>query len=295
MVSSDNYTVSYENNINAGTATVKVEGRGNYTGNLQTTFVIAKADRSEFNVQLSDWTYGQTANTPSVSNFGLEEGDVTYSYGKSELGPFDTNIPKEAGSYYVRAEMTETDNYESAVAISEFTIRKAASPDLPEELETLSVTWEMKVLSDIKLPEGWIWQYPDMPLVAGKMCVTVVYMGEDRASYEQTVFEIDIDVSELDNTENPGEGEEPPVVEPDDPDEGNDGKEEPPVVDPDESDEADSDDDNNFEENNPDDRYEPTDEENDAIAVAVGVTTGVVGIGAVGGVALWFVRRRRRL
>ena len=329
-IPSNSYTVSYENNINAGTATVKVKGRGNYTGNLQTTFVVAKADRSEFNVQLSDWTYGQTANTPSVSNFGLEEGSVDYTYGTSALGPFSEDIPKAAGTYYIRAEMTETDNYESAVAISEFTIRKAASPDLPEEFESLVITGEMKSLSDIELSEGWVWQEPDMLLVAGKMHVTVIYMGEDRSSYEQTVFQIDIDVPEPDNTDPPVEGEEPPVVEPDDhdkkdPDEGDgteqeeptepkdpddgdnpaeggeeppavepdapdDGEEEPPVLDPDESGDG-----GNSGENNTTDNNGLAYGDDNTVAVIAGVTTGVVGAGAVGGVAFWFVRRRRRL
>lgn len=42
-VSAENYTVTYANNINAGTATVEVVGTGSYIGTLSTTFAIAKA------------------------------------------------------------------------------------------------------------------------------------------------------------------------------------------------------------------------------------------------------------
>ncbi|MCH5142649.1 MAG: leucine-rich repeat protein [Clostridiales bacterium] len=40
---------------------------------------------------------------------------------------------------------------------------------------------------------------------------------------------------------------------------------------------------------------EPADESDNTVAVAVGTTACVVGAGAIGGVAFWFVRRRRRL
>ena len=42
-VSSANYTVTYSNNVNAGSnATVKVTGKGNYSGEKTATFTIAK-------------------------------------------------------------------------------------------------------------------------------------------------------------------------------------------------------------------------------------------------------------
>ncbi|MCQ2550694.1 MAG: fibronectin type III domain-containing protein [Clostridia bacterium] len=41
-IASSNYKVSYKNNVNAGTATVTVKGKGNYTGTLEKTFKIKK-------------------------------------------------------------------------------------------------------------------------------------------------------------------------------------------------------------------------------------------------------------
>ena len=41
------YSVAYENNINAGTATVKVTGQGIYTGEATATFEITKAELSD--------------------------------------------------------------------------------------------------------------------------------------------------------------------------------------------------------------------------------------------------------
>ena len=36
------YTIEYSNNINAGTASIVIQGIGNYTGNITKTFDIAK-------------------------------------------------------------------------------------------------------------------------------------------------------------------------------------------------------------------------------------------------------------
>ena len=124
--------------------------------------------------------------------------------------------------------------------------------------------------------------------------------GEDPDDKE------DPDVGEEpDEGDNPGGGEEPPVP-PVDPDDGNGGEEEPPVIEPDDPDNGgdeppigkpdDSDEGNNSEENNnTNDGNDLVDKGDNTAAVAAGVTTGVVGAGAIGGIAFWFVRRRRRL
>ena len=43
LVQDTDYTVSYKNNINAGTASVTITGKGNYTGSVTKTFTINKA------------------------------------------------------------------------------------------------------------------------------------------------------------------------------------------------------------------------------------------------------------
>lgn len=44
LVQDTDYTVDYENNINAGTAVATITGTGNYTGSIKKNFVIEKAD-----------------------------------------------------------------------------------------------------------------------------------------------------------------------------------------------------------------------------------------------------------
>lgn len=63
------YTLSYKNNTNIGTASVTASGTGNYTGSISKTFNIAATDLSTADVKLSaaSFTYNGKAITPSVT------------------------------------------------------------------------------------------------------------------------------------------------------------------------------------------------------------------------------------
>ena len=63
------YTISYKNNTNVGTAFVTVTGKGNYTGSISKSFTIAATNLSTADVKLSDasFTYNEKAITPSVT------------------------------------------------------------------------------------------------------------------------------------------------------------------------------------------------------------------------------------
>ncbi len=62
------YTISYKNNMNVGTASVTVTGKGNYTGTISKSFTIAATNLSTADVKLSaaSFTYNGKAITPSV-------------------------------------------------------------------------------------------------------------------------------------------------------------------------------------------------------------------------------------
>ena len=75
-------------------------------------------------VTIANWTYGQTANVPSVSgNAGT--GAVTYDYAPRGSGNYAATVPTNAGDYTVRATIAETVLYASGVATADFTIYKA--------------------------------------------------------------------------------------------------------------------------------------------------------------------------
>lgn len=65
-LTSDDYTIKYTDNIDVGTATVTITGKGNYTGSRQASFKITTADISNANVEIADQTYTGSALKPSV-------------------------------------------------------------------------------------------------------------------------------------------------------------------------------------------------------------------------------------
>lgn len=82
------YTVSYASNVDAGTATVTVTGKGNFTGSANTTFTIAKAD-----LNLSVYTISSLCTETEVktstlpSNFFLaDETETGFSIALTAAG-----------------------------------------------------------------------------------------------------------------------------------------------------------------------------------------------------------------
>lgn len=89
-VSTDNYTVTYTNNINAGTATVKVTLKGTYSGAVSKTFTINKANRTitaqtplyvgkgaNKNLQFTYTGNSDVTATVSSSNTGVVTATIT--------------------------------------------------------------------------------------------------------------------------------------------------------------------------------------------------------------------------
>ena len=60
------YTLSYSNNLNAGTATVIATGKGNYTGTVSRTFTINRAPLHSAALSQASYTYDGTAKSPTL-------------------------------------------------------------------------------------------------------------------------------------------------------------------------------------------------------------------------------------
>ncbi len=86
LMSGTDYTLSYKNNKNAGTATVTITGKGSYTGSISKTFKISPASIAKATVSgLKDVTYNGKAQTqvPTVKlgSTTLKSGtDYTIAY-----------------------------------------------------------------------------------------------------------------------------------------------------------------------------------------------------------------------
>lgn len=115
------YTVAYSNNVNAGTATVTITGKGNCTGAVTKTFSIKTMALKAENFALSgtEFTYTGGAITPRVTNaLGLIEGtDYTVTYSNNvRAGKATVKIAGKGNC--------------SGTAVLYYTINKAKQPDL---------------------------------------------------------------------------------------------------------------------------------------------------------------------
>lgn len=141
----------------AGSYTVTVTlGEGNYTLNAGAqAYLVARADYS-FTVAINGWTYNAydaTANAPSVNGEHPENLSVTYTYAEvlrsGVYGDFTDTVPTNAGSYVVRAQYAQGNNYNEAVAETLFTIEKAAI--------TVKITFKQQVEGVSGWVNGWVY------------------------------------------------------------------------------------------------------------------------------------------
>ena len=128
--------------LSAGEYTLKavVEETANYEGDSDTCiFKVKKASttNSDSKVSISGWTYGGyngVENTPSIdSSLNPENQTVQYTYYTDGACSTQTSIkngaeteggvPKNAGTYYVKAQIPESANYNAGTATGTFEIK----------------------------------------------------------------------------------------------------------------------------------------------------------------------------
>ncbi|WP_416327707.1 MBG domain-containing protein, partial [[Eubacterium] hominis] len=136
------------------TATVAADDNYKKASSTPVEFTISQAANSwTSTLAITGWTYGQAANTPAaVAAFG----SVSYTYSNQAAGTYTENVPTDAGTWYVKATVTGTDNFKGIESSAvEFTIAKADAPvmTLPDNL---SGVYD-EDLSSVTLPDGWAW------------------------------------------------------------------------------------------------------------------------------------------
>ena len=121
------------------TLTAAPTDAGTYTANItlggvtaSVAYTIVKANITP-SVSISGWTYGETANAPSVTG-NTDNGSVIYTYAIKGSTDFSATVPANAGDYTVKATVAATNNFNGGEATADFTIAKA----------TVTVTAEAK-------------------------------------------------------------------------------------------------------------------------------------------------------
>ena len=125
--------------VGAGSATITISG-------TETTHWLAPTPVT-YNVQIdkasitpavtiNGWTYGQAANTPTVTG-NTGNGDVTYQYKVKDANDntYSETVPTDANNYTVKAIVATTANYQGGEATADFTISaKALAEEMVEEI-----------------------------------------------------------------------------------------------------------------------------------------------------------------
>lgn len=135
------YTVSYSNNTNAGSATVTITGKGSYNGTITKQFNIAKADQTlTVSPESTTLEIGQTAQLTASGT-----GSITYASSDSAVATVTGNglvTAKAAGIATITVTAAGNSNYNSASTIASVTVNKTQ-----KNLTDSSITVSMAVTS----------------------------------------------------------------------------------------------------------------------------------------------------
>ena len=107
------YKVEYSNNINAGTATAKISGIGNYTGTVTKNFIIAAKPVNGLTISAANQTYTGSQIKPAVT---VKDGSKTLTSGTDFIVSYgtNTNVGTTAGTVTI----TGKKNYTGTKTIS---------------------------------------------------------------------------------------------------------------------------------------------------------------------------------
>ncbi|MDD6614587.1 MAG: fibronectin type III domain-containing protein [Lachnospiraceae bacterium] len=117
------YSVTYRNNKNAGTATVSVKGLGTYNGTVNKKFKITKADQ-KISAKASAWTrvYGSSSFSLGAS----AKGKLTYSSSKNGVAVVSSNgkvTVRGCGTTTITIKAAATSNYKAASRKVKITVK----------------------------------------------------------------------------------------------------------------------------------------------------------------------------
>lgn len=94
LVENESYTIAYSDNINVGTATITINGMGDYTGTVTANFTITARSISDATITLSQtsYTYNGSERKPSVTSvvvdgITLSSSNYSVSYSSDLITP----------------------------------------------------------------------------------------------------------------------------------------------------------------------------------------------------------------
>ena len=129
LVQDVDYTVTYENNVNAGQAAVIVRGCGRYMGDVTLPFTIQKADTViKFKAPGTKVynTYGYTTSLDAKIEKGNEKGKLSYQSSDQSVATVSdagTIHDEGVGATTITITCPESDNYKAVTVSTVYTIK----------------------------------------------------------------------------------------------------------------------------------------------------------------------------
>ena len=130
LIKDTDYTVSYTDNTNIGTATVTVTGKNNYKGTGKATFEIADKEVLTISglTNNEEFTYDGTSKTPTgnltVTDDKVNISELEVLYEGTDNSYNSTTAPVNAGSYKVTYKIADSNlDYSGSISYN-FTIKK---------------------------------------------------------------------------------------------------------------------------------------------------------------------------
>ena len=136
LTENTDYTLSYSNNVNAGTATVTVIGKENYTGEASATFTINKAAPT---LSFAKTTLSKKTTDSAFTNTLTKKTDGTITYKSSNATIAAVNATsgkvtlKKAGTVKITATAAAGKNYKAGSA--SYTLTVILDYNLPKSLK----------------------------------------------------------------------------------------------------------------------------------------------------------------
>ena len=194
------YTVSYSDNVNAGTVTVTISGAGEYTGSVTASFVIDPKPISSLEVSgITAKTFNGKAQTQAIV---VNDGIVTLVEGIDYDVAYENNVHAGTASVVI----TGKGNYTGTVTKT-FTIKKASNTITAKNFTKTYSTKAQSFSLGVKLKNGTPTYKSSTKYVtvstAGKVTVKAKYIGKatititspEKANYSKQTKKITITVN----------------------------------------------------------------------------------------------------
>lgn len=185
------YTVTYSNHINAGTATVTIQGIGNYGSHRTENFTIKNAVQTiTVPTEAQTISFGNTLDLNTVCSSNAPGAVLTFAVKSGSTLPAGTTLSGSTvtagtteGNFTVTVNSVAVTNYEAAVE-QEFTVKIVSLPPAglttPPAAKPLTYNGAAQELVTAGIPEGGTMMYN---LTGGTGWTSPIPKGTDAGSY----------------------------------------------------------------------------------------------------------------